>query len=121
MYVMYVLCYEVKGFHNLLTHLLIRKKGLFFIIKKIGVSVRLKMGSNNFADPEQTQHFGRGVTASQKATIRAFDKFYSMFPSFLDIFPDEDAFLSFAFWFVLTTLVTAFILSRYITIKPQFM
>jgi len=49
---------------------------------------------------EKNDHFGggRGVTASQKATIRAFDKFYSMFPSFLDVFPDEDAFLTFAFW-----------------------
>ena len=48
---------------------------------------------------EKDDHFsGRGVTASQKATIRAFDKFYSMFPSFLDVFPDEDAFLTFAFW-----------------------
>ena len=49
---------------------------------------------------EKNDHFGggRGVTANQKATIRAFDKFYSMFPSFLDVFPDEDAFLTFAFW-----------------------
>jgi hypothetical protein len=48
---------------------------------------------------ESGDHFnGRGVTASQKATMRAFDRFYAMFPSFLDIFPDEDAFLTFAFW-----------------------
>ena len=49
---------------------------------------------------EKNDHFGggRGVTASQKATIKAFDKFYSMFPSFLDVFPDEEAFLTFAFW-----------------------
>jgi hypothetical protein len=48
---------------------------------------------------ESGDHFnGRGVTASQKATMRAFDRFYAMFPSFLDIFPDEDAFLSFALW-----------------------
>ena len=48
---------------------------------------------------EKDDHFGgRGVTRSQKATIKAFDKFYSMFPSFLDVFPDEDAFLTFAFW-----------------------
>ena len=79
------------------------------------------VGKNNFADPEKTEHFGRGVTANQKATIRAFDKFYSMFPSFLDIFPDEDAFLNFAFWFVILTLLSAFVLSRYVTIKPQFL
>jgi len=48
---------------------------------------------------EKNDHVGgRGVTANQKATIRAFDKFYSMFPAFLDVFPDEDAFLTFAFW-----------------------
>ena len=47
------------------------------------------VGSNNFGAPDVQQEFGRGVTASQKATIRAFDKFYSMFPSFLDIFPGE--------------------------------
>ena len=34
---------------------------------------------------------------------------------------DEDAFLNFAFWFVVATLVGAFALSRYVTIKPQFM
>ena len=45
--------------------------------------------------------FGGGVhhTQNQKATIKAFDKFYSWFPAFLDIFPDEEAFLNFAFWF----------------------
>ena len=49
---------------------------------------------------EQDDHYfsGRGVTASQKATLRAFDRFYSMFPAFLDVFPDEDSFLTFAFW-----------------------
>jgi hypothetical protein len=57
--------------------------------------------------------FHRGVTANQKATMRAFDKFYSMFPHFLDIFPDEDAFLDFAFYFCIVTVVTVFILARY--------
>ena len=55
---------------------------------------------------EKDDYFsGRGVTASQKATIRAFDRFYSMFPSFLDVFPDEDAFLAFAFWYYFQTSV----------------
>ncbi len=63
--------------------------------------------------------FHRGVTANQKATIRAFDKFYSMFPAFLDLFPDEDAFLEFAFWFVAATVVMVIIISRYVTIKPS--
>merc|ERR1712098_474446 len=65
--------------------------------------------------------FGGGVhhTRNQKATIKAFDKFYSWFPAFLDIFPDEEAFLNFAFWFVILTIVGAFIASRYIKIKPH--
>lgn len=69
--------------------------------------------------PSSKDSFSRGVTANQKATIRAFDKFYSMFPSFLDIFPDEDAFLSFAFWFVACTIVTVVVLSRFIKIQPS--
>jgi len=75
---------------------------------------------SHLSNPYQKEDsFGRGVTANQKATIRAFDKFYSWFPSFLDLFPDEDAFLSFVFWFVLGTIVVVVILSRYITIKPH--
>ncbi len=62
---------------------------------------------------------GNRYTASQKATIRAFDKVYSWFPSFLDVFPDEDAFLEFVFYFVLTVLVAVLVASRYITIKPS--
>jgi len=60
----------------------------------------------------------KGYTRSQKAAIRAFDKVYSWFPSFLDVFPDEDAFLEFVAYFVLATLVLFFILSRFVTIKP---
>lgn len=70
---------------------------------------------------EVPYEFRRGVTESQKATIRAFDRFYGMLPSFLDIFPDEEAFLHFALCFVIATLAGAFVLSRYITIKPQLM
>ena len=68
-----------------------------------------------------TGALGGGVhhTRSQKATIRAFDKFYSWFPSFLDMFPDEEAFVNFAFWFVVFTIVMAFIASRFIKIKPH--
>ena len=51
--------------------------------------------------------------------LKAFDKFYSWFPSFLDIFPDEEAFLNFAFWFVILTIGVAFIASRFIKIKPH--
>ena len=42
-----------------------------------------------------------------------------MFPSFLDIFPDEDAFLDFVFYFFIVTLVTVCVLSRFVKIKPS--
>ena len=59
------------------------------------------------------------VFRNQKGTIKAFDKFYSWFPSFLDIFPDEESFLNFAFWFVICTIAGAFVLSKFIKIKPH--
>ena len=59
------------------------------------------------------------VSRNQKGTIKAFDKFYSWFPSFLDIFPDEESFLNFAFWFVICTIAGAFVLSKFIKIKPH--
>ena len=64
--------------------------------------------------------FGGGVhhTRNQKATIKAFDKFYSWFPAFLDIFPDEEAFLNFAFWLIVLTVVDAMVASTYIKINP---
>jgi len=58
-------------------------------------------------------------TKKQKGTIKAFDKFYSWFPAFLDMFPDEEAFLNFAFWFVIATIAVAVIASRWIKIKPH--
>jgi hypothetical protein len=71
--------------------------------------------SHNRHPYSSPDNFGGGVhhTRSQKATIRAFDKFYSWFPSFLDMFPDEEAFVNFAFWFVVLTIecVTWVILS----------
>ena len=81
--------------------------------------LHVKMSKENHNPYQKEDHFGRGVTASQKATIRAFDKFYSWFPSFLDVFPDEDAWLNFVFWFVLATIVVAVVVSRYIVIKPH--
>ena len=53
--------------------------------------------SHNRHPYSSPDNFGGGVhhTRSQKATIRAFDKFYSWFPSFLDMFPDEEAFVNF--------------------------
>ncbi len=58
-------------------------------------------------------------TKSQRAALKAYDRFYSWFPSFLDVFPDEDAFLEFACYFVITTIVVVIIASRYIKIKPS--
>lgn len=42
-----------------------------------------------------------------------------MFPSFVDIFPDEDAFLEFALYFFITTIVCVCIMAKYIKIKPS--
>ena len=77
--------------------------------------------SHNRQPYSSPDNFGGGVhhTSSQNATIRAFDKFYSWFPSFLDMFPDEEAFVNFAFWFVILTIGVAFIASRFIKIKPH--
>ena len=36
---------------------------------------QIKMGNSNFEHTPQTK-FPHGTTASQKATVRAFDKFY---------------------------------------------
>ena len=68
---------------------------------------------------QEYEHFGRGVTASQKATIRAFDYFHAKIPAFLDLFPDEEAWLNFVFWFVLITIFVICIVSRYVKIKPH--
>ena len=77
--------------------------------------------SHNRHPYSEVDSFGGGVhhTRSQKATIRAFDKFYSWFPAFLDMFPDEETFLNFAFAFVLLTFLAALIASRFIKIKPH--
>merc|ERR1712126_584515 len=86
-------------------------------------SVRMSQYSaqHNRHPYSEQDNFGGRVhhTRNQKATIKAFDKFYSWFPSFLDIFPDEDAFLNFAFWFVILTIVGAFVAARFIKIKPH--
>ena len=68
---------------------------------------------------QEYNHYGRGVSANQKATIRAFDYFHAKIPAFLDLFPDEEAWLNFVFWFVLGTIVVIVVVSRYVTIKPH--
>ena len=64
-------------------------------------------------------HFGGHINTNKKGTIVAFDHFYSWFPSFLDMFPDEEAFVNFYFGFVIVTIVLAIVASRYIKIKPH--
>lgn len=45
------------------------------------------------------------------------DKIYNDIPSFSEVF-DEESFYLFAFLFTAITILVAFILSRFITIKP---
>ncbi|XP_026475275.1 uncharacterized protein LOC113378862 [Ctenocephalides felis] len=52
-----------------------------------------------------------------KGNIDVIEQLYSHVPAFTDVF-SEDTFYVFALCFVLTTIVVAFILSRFITIKP---
>lgn len=55
---------------------------------------------------------GRGF----KASLQMFNDAYDSLPYFTDIF-DEESFYIFAALFTLASIVAAFILSRYITIK----
>lgn len=52
-----------------------------------------------------------------KGNVDVIEQLYSHVPAFTDVF-SEDTFYVFALCFVLTTIVVAFILSRFITIKP---
>ena len=63
---------------------------------------------------------GRLICSSTPSYMILFLRFKA-YKGFQFLLSDEDAFLNFAFCFVVATLVDAFILSRYITIKPQFM
>ncbi|XP_063993087.1 uncharacterized protein LOC135170871 [Diachasmimorpha longicaudata] len=49
--------------------------------------------------------------------LELVDTLYSYFPAFTDVF-DEDTWYIFVVCFVAGTVVLAFILSRFITIKP---
>lgn len=57
-------------------------------------------------------HENRGF----KASLQLFTDAYESLPYFTDIF-DEESFYIFAALFVLASVLVAFILSRYITIK----
>ena len=52
-----------------------------------------------------------------RGNLDVIEKIYNEIPAFTDIFTEE-TFYVFAFWFVCGTILVAFILSRYITIKP---
>lgn len=49
--------------------------------------------------------------------LQLVEEFYSHIPAFTDVF-SEDTFYMFVVIFVLSTIMVAFILSRFITIKP---
>lgn len=49
--------------------------------------------------------------------IDFIDQIYSTMPSFTDVF-SEETFYIFVLFFVLSTILVAFVLSRFITIKP---
>lgn len=59
------------------------------------------------------------MAKSEKLTPQAelFFKVYGQIPAFKDIF-DEETFYIFAVFFVLSTCVVAFILSRFIVLRP---
>lgn len=54
---------------------------------------------------------------TSKGHMEVIERIYNDIPSFSDVF-SEETFYIFAFCFVLGTFVLAFILSRFITIKP---
>ncbi|XP_059618499.1 uncharacterized protein LOC132262988 [Phlebotomus argentipes] len=53
----------------------------------------------------------------KKGHLEMIERVYNDFPAFSDIFTEE-TFYIFAFCFVLCTILVAFILSRFITLKP---
>lgn len=57
------------------------------------------------------------MVKNQKYHIRLIETLYNKIPSFTDLF-DEDTFLLFVGCFVATTIAIAFILSRFIKLRP---
>ncbi|XP_061709037.1 uncharacterized protein LOC134755801 isoform X2 [Cydia strobilella] len=49
--------------------------------------------------------------------LQVVEEFYSHIPAFTDVF-SEDTFYVFVVIFVISTILVAFILSRFVTIKP---
>ncbi|XP_019696218.1 uncharacterized protein LOC109503699 [Harpegnathos saltator] len=56
-------------------------------------------------------------TESKNYNIRLIDTLYSQVPAFTDVF-DEDTWYIFVIYFVASTFLVAFILSRFITLHP---
>lgn len=52
-----------------------------------------------------------------KGNLHVVEEIYSQIPAFTDVF-SEDTFYIFVVFFVLSTILVAFMLSRFITIKP---
>lgn len=57
------------------------------------------------------------MTKSTKGNLHVVEEIYNQIPAFTDVF-SEDTFYIFVVIFVLSTILVAFILSRFITIKP---
>lgn len=56
------------------------------------------------------------MARSNKGNLNVVEEIYNQIPAFTDIF-SEDTFYMFVVIFVLSTILVAFILSRFITIK----
>lgn len=57
------------------------------------------------------------MTKATKGNLHVVEELYNQIPAFTDVF-SEDTFYIFVVIFVLSTIFVAFILSRFITIKP---
>ncbi|XP_045778296.1 uncharacterized protein LOC123876172 [Maniola jurtina] len=57
------------------------------------------------------------MTKSTKGNLHVVEEIYNQIPAFTDVF-SEDTFYMFVVIFVSCTIMVAFILSRFITIKP---
>lgn len=54
---------------------------------------------------------------SRKGNLHVVEEIYNQIPAFTDVF-SEDTFYIFVVLFVMSTILVAFILSRFVTIKP---
>ncbi|XP_018788128.1 PREDICTED: uncharacterized protein LOC108968502 [Bactrocera latifrons] len=57
------------------------------------------------------------MVKKHKGTLAVIEQIYEDIPAFTDIFTEE-SFYTFVFCFVCATIIVAFILSRFITLKP---